>query len=80
MLIKQKFIALLAAAGLVLLAPISVHAESASNDNTIDSIDFQSWNNVTAIGKFDNYHGPTVSRLVPLTPHSRFAPVLKNAG
>ena len=53
MLIKQKIIALLAAAGLVLLAPISVHAESASNDNTSDSIDFQSWNNVTAIGKFE---------------------------
>ena len=54
MLIKQKIIALLAAAGLVLLAPISVHAESASNDNSNDGIDFQSWNNITAIGKFDS--------------------------
>jgi len=44
---KQKILALLAASGLMLSGPIAAH-----QDNDIQ--DFQTWGNVTAIGKFES--------------------------
>lgn len=47
MLNKQRILALLTVSGLMLSGPIA----AAQDPN--DVVDFQSWNNVTAIGKFD---------------------------
>lgn len=47
MLNKQKILALLAASGLMLSCPIAAHQD------VNDTQDFQTWGNVTAIGKFD---------------------------
>ncbi len=48
MLNKQKILALLAVSSLILSGSLS-----ANTDKSSDTQDFQSWNNVTAVGKFD---------------------------